>query len=154
MCRAVRGWAVARPHDYALGEGSPVPGYAAPTDTVAPAVRLSRVMALILFAAANAGELRPPARPTPSPTLVTSAGTGLVGRSLEAPYDDLMERSLVLLTNLVGTVSELQFGHLHGALLDETTWFDRAMTVAAEGVGLDLPLDESSEPSQHPPPEP
>ena len=161
VCRAVRGWAVDCPHDYALVYGSPVPGYAAPTDTVVPATRLSRVMALILFAAVDSGELRPPARPLPAPTLVTSAVIELVGRSLEAPYDDLMERSLVLLASLVGTVSYLQFGHLHGALLDETAWFDRAMTVAAEGVGLDLPLDESSDEfihesfheSQHPPPE-
>ncbi len=34
---AVREWAVARPHEWALLFGSPVPGYAAPEDTVDPA---------------------------------------------------------------------------------------------------------------------
>ena len=33
-CRAVRAWAVANPHEYALVYGSPVPGYRAPPDTV------------------------------------------------------------------------------------------------------------------------
>jgi hypothetical protein len=42
------------------------------------------------------------------------------------PHEDVLERSLVLLTALIGTTSYLQFGHLHGALLDEDAWFDRA----------------------------
>src|SRR6188472_658153 len=35
--RAVRTWAVAHPHEFALLYGSPVPGYEAPPDTIAPA---------------------------------------------------------------------------------------------------------------------
>jgi hypothetical protein len=34
-----RGWALAHPHDWALIFGSPVPGYAAPHDTIRPATR-------------------------------------------------------------------------------------------------------------------
>src|SRR6187549_280436 len=34
---AVREWAVTRPHEWALLFGSPVPGYAAPEDTIDPA---------------------------------------------------------------------------------------------------------------------
>src|SRR5271154_6561131 len=30
VCRAVRGWALAHPHEYALLYGSPIPGYQAP----------------------------------------------------------------------------------------------------------------------------
>src|SRR5262245_34376835 len=37
--RAVRAWAVANPHEYALLYGSPVPGYQAPQDTIGPASR-------------------------------------------------------------------------------------------------------------------
>ena len=36
-CRAVRDWALAHPHEYALVYGSPVPGYAAPQATIGPA---------------------------------------------------------------------------------------------------------------------
>src|SRR5205814_387273 len=43
-CRAVRTWALANPHQYALLYGTPVPGYAAPADTIAPASRVSTTM--------------------------------------------------------------------------------------------------------------
>ena len=140
VCRAVRRWAGDAPHEYALVYGTPVPGYSAPGDTVASALRLSRVMAQVVLAAAADGSLRPPRSPLPAPRLTTDAVAELAGSVPEAPYEDLLERSLVLLTALVGTTSYLQFGHLHGALLDEDAWFDRAMAVAAEGVGLVVPL--------------
>ena len=38
-CHAVRDWALAAPHEYALIYGSPVPGYQAPQDTVPAATR-------------------------------------------------------------------------------------------------------------------
>ncbi|HWU05682.1 MAG TPA: TetR/AcrR family transcriptional regulator [Streptomyces sp.] len=41
---AVRDWALAHPHEYALIYGSPVPGYTAPQDTVGPASRVGRVL--------------------------------------------------------------------------------------------------------------
>lgn len=44
VCRAVRVWAVAHPHEYALIYGSPVPGYSAPQDTIAPAARVGLVL--------------------------------------------------------------------------------------------------------------
>lgn len=140
VCRGVRQWAVESPHEFALVYGSPVPGYRAPVDTVAPAIRLSEVMAGIVLAAARQGSLRPPARPLVGPRLVTEAVAEVAGGWPAAPYEDLLERSLVLLASLTGTISYLQFGHLHRALLDEDAWFDVAMAVAAEGVGLDLPM--------------
>ena len=42
--KAVRAWARAHPHDYALLYGSPVPGYAAPQDTILPATRVIQVI--------------------------------------------------------------------------------------------------------------
>ena len=48
-CRALRAWALANPHEYALIYGSPVPGYAAPVDTIAPASRVPIVLLSILF---------------------------------------------------------------------------------------------------------
>jgi len=141
VCRAVRRWAADRPHDYALVYGSPVPGYAAPQDTIAPATRLSLVMATVLLAGVAEGTVRPPTRPLPGPSLVTPAVIELAGGAPRPPYDDLLERSFVLLTALIGTVSYLQFGHLHTALTDDDAWFDRAMAVAAEGVGLEVPLE-------------
>lgn len=39
-CRAMRTWALAEPHRFALVYGSAIPGYRAPQDTVAPANRV------------------------------------------------------------------------------------------------------------------
>lgn len=44
LCSAVRAWALAHPHEYALIYGSPVPGYSAPMDTVGPASRVGLAM--------------------------------------------------------------------------------------------------------------
>jgi AcrR family transcriptional regulator len=47
-CRAVRDWALAHPHEYALIYGSPVPGYKAPQETVASAIRVPAVLGALL----------------------------------------------------------------------------------------------------------
>ncbi len=49
ICAAVRGWALANPNEYALIYGSPVPGYVAPPDTIAPASRVSNLLVQILW---------------------------------------------------------------------------------------------------------
>src|SRR5450631_4390042 len=48
ICHGVRNWAVAHPHEYGLIFGSPIPGYAAPTGTVAPASRVPLLLGDLL----------------------------------------------------------------------------------------------------------
>lgn len=43
-CAAMRAWARAEPHRWALVYGSSIPGYAAPQDTIAPAGRVVRAL--------------------------------------------------------------------------------------------------------------
>lgn len=64
VARAVRGWALAHPHEYALVYGSPVPGYAAPRDTVRPASRGALTLITVARDARAAGLLERPAEPT------------------------------------------------------------------------------------------
>ena len=59
VCRAVRDWALAHPHEYALVYGSPVPGYQAPQQTIAPAARAATVYGTIISDAYRAGALAP-----------------------------------------------------------------------------------------------
>jgi len=66
---AIRAWALANPHEYALVYGSPVPGYRAPADTVGPASRVTLVLARIVDDAARDGALAPPSGPALPPTL-------------------------------------------------------------------------------------
>ena len=62
-CHAVRDWALAHPHEYALIYGSPVPGYHAPEETNPPASRVALTLVAIIHDAAAAGELRGPLSP-------------------------------------------------------------------------------------------
>src|SRR4051812_11062033 len=48
VAHGVREWALAVPHEYMLIYGSPVPGYKAPPDTVAAAIRGTTVLSAIL----------------------------------------------------------------------------------------------------------
>lgn len=65
VCVALRQWARDEPHRFALIYGTPVPGYAAPRETIEPA---ARVMAQFLQVAADATGPVPPA-PAPSAAL-------------------------------------------------------------------------------------
>ena len=56
-CHAIRGWALAHPHEYALIYGSPVPGYRAPEATIGPAARVPLAFVGVLAAATEAGEV-------------------------------------------------------------------------------------------------
>jgi AcrR family transcriptional regulator len=55
-CHAVRGWALANPHEYALIYGSPVPGYRAPEATIGPAARVPLAFVGLLGDALAHGE--------------------------------------------------------------------------------------------------
>jgi AcrR family transcriptional regulator len=55
-CHAIRAWAVANPHEYALIYGSPVPGYRAPRDTIGPAARVPLAFIGVLRDALATGE--------------------------------------------------------------------------------------------------
>jgi AcrR family transcriptional regulator len=137
-CRALRSWCVERPGDFALLYGTPVPGYAAPRDTVEPATRVVRVLVRVADDAWAAG-----ARPAPAPpgaddaaALVAPARTyaeerGLVGPG--APTESVV-RTLTAWTTLFGTVSFELFGHLHGTVTDHARWFD----AVAQRLGADL----------------
>src|SRR5918992_932508 len=63
VCHAIHDWARAQPHRYALLYGSPVPGYAAPDDTVSSAARITGAILAILHDAQQAG--LDPAPPMP-----------------------------------------------------------------------------------------
>ncbi|MBU2668587.1 TetR/AcrR family transcriptional regulator [Actinoplanes bogorensis] len=59
---AVREWALADPHQWALIYGSPVPGYQAPQDTIGPATRVILLIADVVKDGYKAGKIaeRPP----------------------------------------------------------------------------------------------
>ncbi len=71
--RAVRHWALANPAEYALIFGSPVPGYAAPADTVVAAQRTPDVLLGIFVDGLESGRLDATAGGTAATAAVTNA---------------------------------------------------------------------------------
>ena len=136
-CHAVRSWAIDHPHEYALIYGSPVPGYSAPTDTVAPASRVPNVLVGILVDMTTTGDA--PA-PVPVPPAVARSIRPVLSTLGGSVGDDLMLRGLASWSTLLGAVSLELFGHLHN-VVDETpkarrAYFDHQMRQVAAGLGL------------------
>ena len=134
VCRAVRRWALAHPHEYGLLYGSPVPGYAAPSDTVPAAIRVGVVLGRVLGDAARAG-LLPAAAGTETDTLTPDV-TPVLGGEHPDLDDRVRARALLAWSGLYGTVSFELFGHFTGAVADPEAFFDEAMRDYAGLLGL------------------
>jgi AcrR family transcriptional regulator len=130
-CHAVRDWALANPHEWALIYGSPVPGYQAPRDTVEPAVRVVVVIGTIIGEAAAAGEIE--------------AGDPIAGRLGEelaniaeqvAPgtAPQLVGRGIAAWMHLCGAVSAELFGQLNNTIEARREFFELQMRGAAAVV--------------------
>ncbi|WP_409328623.1 TetR/AcrR family transcriptional regulator [Trujillonella humicola] len=135
VCRAVRARALSHPHEYALLYGSPVPGYAAPPDTVPAASRVGVVMGRILGDAARAGALAE-SPPEPGDPLVTDGAAALLGGEHPALTDAVRARALLAWSSVHGTIGFELFGHFVGSLTDADRYFDRAMAELARLIGL------------------
>jgi AcrR family transcriptional regulator len=135
VCRAVRIWARAHPHEYALLYGSPVPGYQAPPDTVPAAARVGVVLGGILGDAARSGAL-PEASGEPAPGLVSEEAAAVLGGEHPSLDDRLRTRALLAWSAVYGAISFELFGHFVGSVLDADRFFDRAMGELAGLVGL------------------
>ncbi|TDU80131.1 AcrR family transcriptional regulator [Streptomyces sp. KS 21] len=143
VTRALRQWSFDHPAEFTLIYGSPVPGYHAPQDTVPAASRTPAVLAGIVRSALAAGELTPPRRTVPGPPLLRPEAVELFGGVPEAPFSDLIERGIVLWSNLIGLLVFQVFSRTHDSVRDEAAYFDFAIAVAAEGIGLTVPLEEN-----------
>ncbi|MEU0559159.1 TetR/AcrR family transcriptional regulator [Dactylosporangium sp. NPDC006015] len=135
VCDAVRGWALERPHEYALIYGSPVPGYQAPTDTVAAATRAVTVLGTIIQDAAVARRL-PPGPPEPVPDAVAEdvrrAGAVIAP---DVP-DAVTARALSAWVTLFGLVSFEVFGQLNNVVGHRDEFFEHQMRAQAGFVGI------------------
>jgi len=75
----------------------------------------------------------------PGPSLATDDTAGVAGRP-PAPYEDLLERALLVWTSLIGAVSSELFGHIKGAITDSEKFFQRCVVMTAEVAGLEVPF--------------
>lgn len=131
----VRNWALAHRHEYALVYGTPVPGYEAPEITTPSGTRVSLALVSIVRDAWEAGEVRVPVGPDPTPELASDLarlGT-TIGLSAPAP---LLVRMLAAWSQLFGLVSFELFSQTRGMVDHDLDLFVAASTAMAEQMGL------------------
>jgi AcrR family transcriptional regulator len=138
-CQAIRGWARAHPHEYALIYGSPVPGYRAPETTIGPAIRVP--LALVgLLRDARAEHPRPAGGLELSDALGGQAAAvaalmgGAGGGDLVRP--EALVRGALAWTQLFGLISFELFGQYVGSFDPADELFHYAVVQMAQMVGL------------------
>ena len=146
VARAFREWALAHRRSFELVYGTPVPGYAAPQDTVEHALRIWAVLVATLLEAQAEGTLGPVSVDV-GPGLVepgaVAFGAGVVAaRGLQDVVGQWGEpevvRAFTLFAGLVGAVTVELFGHLHRAAADNARVFDAMVALTASGVGVQV----------------
>jgi AcrR family transcriptional regulator len=148
-CRAIRAWAVANPHEYALIYGSPVPGYRAPEATIGPASRVPLAFASILEAAVASGSVPGAAGQTPGLGGPLAEQAAALSAALAADLPaapgasdaavipaDMLVRAVIAWTQLFGMISFELFGQFVGSFEPADAFFDNAVAQLASLVGL------------------
>ncbi|MFD8498346.1 TetR/AcrR family transcriptional regulator [Amycolatopsis sp. NPDC059657] len=129
---AVREWALAHPHEYTLIYGSPIPGYQAPQDTIAPAARVALVLAGIVKEA----EIEPPQVHVPLPGVLREQAERLMA-SLESEVEPItVTRLLIAWTQLFGMLNFELFGQYVGSVDPTDAFFAHTTEQMAEFIGL------------------
>jgi AcrR family transcriptional regulator len=131
-CGAVRDWARAHPHEYALIYGSPVPGYQAPQATVASAIRVARVLGGLLPGASAAGD-----EPSPPLPPVLGEQAAVVAEAIAPGVPGpVIVRGLIAWTQLFGMISFELFGQFVGSLDPADEFFGYTVERMADFAGI------------------
>lgn len=134
-CHALREWAVAQPHRWGLIYGTTIPGYAAPSDTVAPAGRVVRALCLPVTEAVATGM---PAGPSAPPIGRTLAGQlDLSAAALGLDVDRATMLALVgAFSRLVGLVTLELNGQFVGGFEPASDLYAALVEREADLLGL------------------
>lgn len=133
--RAVRAWAHANPHEYALVYGTPVPGYQAPPDTVSPGTRVPISLLRLVAEAHAAGDVAADDDVALTSTTARDLAATVASIDVDAPAP-LVFKALVAWTQLFGLVSFELFHQTRGMVTDDATLFDDAAAAMAHFIGL------------------
>jgi AcrR family transcriptional regulator len=132
---AIREWATAQPHAYALLYGTPVPGYAAPDDTVVPGTRVSRALVRIVRDAAS-DDLLEPARSSHVSDGTAESFVWLRGELDVDIADETLLALLLAWTQLFGLLTFELFGQTRNFVHDDALLFRDAAATMAARLGL------------------
>jgi AcrR family transcriptional regulator len=131
--RALRVWALARPHEWGLVFGTPVPGYQAPEDTVEPYARVAAAM--VRPVAMASGRNPAPLRDPVPPALRAAVAPVAEGLFPGAPTETVV-RAIEAWTTVVGAISLEVFGHWRNTVLDPAEFFEATLRDLARSLGL------------------
>ena len=161
--RGIRGWALRTPAEYALLFGTPVPGYAAPADTITAATRTPVVLIRILADGFASGALTGESAlrigaPAGGPGALAAAGSagrpqaaGIAARLGDAVRadlsrargdiapelpDELMLAGITAWVQLFGMVSFELSGQFNNVIEARAEFFGLQMEVMADLIGL------------------
>ena len=115
MANAIRRWAIAHPHEWALVYGTPVPGYAAPHDTIDATERIETTRAVRSDLAA-------------------------IRRIVPGVPDAVIARGIAAWTQIFGHINFELFGHFHNVIDDLDGFFElqaRRLAASVISPGVD-----------------
>ena len=135
VCGAVRDWARAHPHEYALVYGSPVPGYTAPAVTIGPAARVGELLGRIVADGSDAGLLVAVGTGNGDDAALSPGLAAAVGLP-DDPAGSLVARCIDVWTALFGLVSFELFGHTYNVVARSDAYFRGAVDRLADQLGL------------------
>lgn len=132
-CLALRDWAVAAPHRFALVYGSAIPGYAAPPDTIDPAGRVVRA----LFSPALDGPAGAPTdgRAVPRGPLGTQLDAAIEGLALDVDRPRMLALTAAF-SRLIGLLTLELNGHFVGGFEPADALFTTLVNQEADALGL------------------
>ena len=138
ISHAVRDWAVANQHEYALIFGTPVPGYAAPSDTIGPGTKVPTLLIELLSERVLADPAGLPRETVPDEVL--RSADPVLSRIPPHVPEQLAVRGMMAWTYLFGTVSFEVFGHRSEIVTDPKPFFDYEIRQVAVTFGLTGPV--------------
>jgi hypothetical protein len=132
----MRSWAQAHPHEWGLIFGSPVPGYQAPQETIAPYIRLAQALVRPIIEAHRDGTLRPaPIRSGAAAPLAAALQPVSEGLLPGLPTDAVAQAMMAFAT-LIGDISLELFGHWHQTVLAPDVFFAETVAQLAASTGV------------------
>jgi AcrR family transcriptional regulator len=114
ITRSMRQWAIVNPSEYALLFGTPVPGYAAPSDTIAPATRYTMVLIKLIVDMEADGYVS--GAKVPGALRKDYVGLRRQLNVASAESDPMLMNGMIAWANVLGVISLELFGHLHNVV--------------------------------------
>ena len=133
-CAALRDWGRGVPHRFQLIYGSPVPGYSAPADTIAPAAAVISAMLAPVNDAAAAGALSSLPQPTDQ---VLSDQLAAVVAGFELRLDPgTLNRAVGGIATVIGLLTLELGGHFVGGFEPADALYTDQVRALADQMGL------------------